>query len=433
MSRSLTNVILLSISFLFVYIGTQTTSNIQIVVIDSIKKDKPSYKENGYYSQAINNAFYAVSTWVVPSIMNVCGVKVSLFLGALVNVLFILQFMLEKVWILYLFCGLSGVGSALLGTSQGEYLVFNSSEKTMNRNTALFTIISSFNMIIGNIIVMCEFNGTNKINKNRRILVLAILAGVCTVGSLLFMLLPKYKKEKVSKETYSKIGAMESFTNTVKLFITKDMLLLSVSFLYGGVNDGFLNGIYSSAVGFTQKLHNCKQLVGLIGIFIGIGEIFGGIIITIFGEKIEFLGRKLLIVIGCSLHSLSFILIFINLPDNSPFADTKDAAIIESNTFLAIFCSFLLGLGDCIIGNVIFSLLGTVYSQNAAEAFSVLQFFGGIGSVINFMTAELVGLYYQLAALFLLGILSAISIIKVDISCQQNLLVENKTNTDFSY
>ncbi|XP_072392198.1 UNC93-like protein MFSD11 [Diabrotica undecimpunctata] len=408
-------------------------SNIQRIFIDSIKKEKPSYKENGYYSQAVNSAFYAASTWAVPSIINVFGVKVSMCLGALVNVLFILQFLLEEVWILYLFCGLAGVGSALLGATQGEYLVLNSSEKTMNRNSAICTIISSFNMIIGNIIVMCGFSGKTEINKSTRILVLTIFAGVCTAGLFVFVLLPVNKKEEKSKETLSKVGAIESFIKAVKLFITRNMLILSVSFLYGGVNAGFLSGIYSSAIGFTQKLPNSKQLVGLSGIFTGIGEIFAGIIITIFDEKIVSLGRKVLIVTGCSLHGLSFILIFINLPDNSTNADTNDAAIIESNTFLAMFCSFLLGLGDCINGNVLFSLLGTLYSESAAEAFSILQFFVGIGLVINFMTAGVVGLYYQLAALFLLAILNVGSVIKVDTYCNQNVLIKNKTKTEISH
>ncbi|CAG9837659.1 unnamed protein product [Diabrotica balteata] len=432
MNKSLTNVILLSIAYLLLYIGILTIGNIQKIVIDSIKKETPSYKENGYYSQALNNAFYAVSTWAVPSIIIVFGVKVSMCLGALFNVLFILQFLIEELWILYLFCGLAGIGSALLGATQGDYLTLNSSEKTINRNTAIFTMISSLNMIIGNIIVMCGFSGKTEINKSTRILVLTIFAGVATMGSFVFVLLPVNKEEEKSEETFSKVGAMESFIKTVKLFLTRNMLILSVCFLYGGVNNGFFNGVYSSAVGFTRKLPNSKLLVGLSGIFTGIGEIFAGIIITIFGEKIASLGRKVLIVTGCSVHGLSFILIFINLPDNSPNGDTNDAAIIESNTFLAMFCAFLLGLGDCIIGNVVFSILGTVYSESAPEAFSIVQFFVGIGSVINFMTAGVVGLYYQLAALFLLAILNAASVIKVDTYCNQNVLIENKTMTEIS-
>ncbi|XP_072392200.1 UNC93-like protein MFSD11 [Diabrotica undecimpunctata] len=404
--------------------------NIQKTIIDSIKKDT-SFEENGYYSQAISSAFFSVFTWAVPSVIHSFGLKLTLCLGALLNVLFILQFLLEKVWILYVFCGLAGFGSALLGAAVGNYVSLNSSENSINRNTAIFTIIASFNMITGNIIVMCGFSGHSEINKHTRILVLAIFAGVSAIGLIVFLFLPKHQKEEKSKDI-SDSGAVQSFLEALKLSITKNMLLLGIIFMYGGIFYGFMNGIYSSALGFTQNLPNPKQLVGLSGIFVGIGEIFGGSIVTIFRKKVVALGRNVLTGIACSLHSLSFILIFINLPNNSPFGDTTDKAMIESNAVLAMFCSFLLGLGDCIYVNVIFSLIGTIYSENSGTAFSILQFFVGIASVINFVTAEYVGMYYQLATLFILGIIGTTSLITVNISSKKNKIMENKSKTEIS-
>ncbi|XP_050508942.1 UNC93-like protein MFSD11 [Diabrotica virgifera virgifera] len=421
MDPSLRNIILLSIGFLLLLTGSFTMTNIQKTIIDSIQKDDPTFTENGYYSQAINGGFSAVFNWIVPSVINAFGTKMAMVLGALLSILFILQFMLQKVWILYTSCGVYGLGLALIWVAQGDYLTFLSTETTISKNTGIFIIITSLNMIFGNIFVMVGFNGKEKINKETRTLVLSTLAVLCTAALIVFVFLPKHKKEEKSSGTKA-VGVLESLIKPVKLCFTKNMLLLIVTFLYNGLELGFFSGIYASCIGFTRELPNRKLLVGLSGIFVGIGEIFAGSLISIFPKKVAELGRSVLIGVGCFVHSLSFILIFINLPDNSPFGDTDEPAIIQSNTVLAMFCSFLLGMGDCIIANVITSLLGTVYSEEAPSAFAIFQFFVAVGAVINFVTAELLGLYYKLAMLFGLGILSTVFFIIVDTSCKRKLL-----------
>lgn len=43
-----------------------------------------------------------------------------------------------------------------------------------------------------------------------------------------------------------------------------------------GLHLSFYSGVYSSSIGFTTQMGpNSKQLVGLSGIFIGVGEIIG--------------------------------------------------------------------------------------------------------------------------------------------------------------
>lgn len=71
---------------------------------------------------------------------------------------------------------------------------------------------------------------------------------------------------------------------------------------------------------------------------------------------------------------MSFFLIFLNLPDSSPFQDTDEEAFIKSNAIIAIMCSFLLGLGDACYNTQIYSMLGDVYSDNSAPAFAIFKF-----------------------------------------------------------
>lgn len=92
-------------------------------------------------------------------------------------------------------------------------------------------------------------------------------------------------------------GPLDAFLRSIKLFFTKDMGLLSVAFFYIGNFDwttpfwspflnmdflgieySFLSGVYSPSIGFTLEFEDSKRLVGLSGIFIGVGEIAGKVI-----------------------------------------------------------------------------------------------------------------------------------------------------------
>jgi hypothetical protein len=42
-----------------------------------------------------------------------------------------------------------------------------------------------------------------------------------------------------------------------------------------GIEYSFLSGVYSPSIGFTLEFEDSKRLVGLSGIFIGVGEIAG--------------------------------------------------------------------------------------------------------------------------------------------------------------
>jgi hypothetical protein len=92
-------------------------------------------------------------------------------------------------------------------------------------------------------------------------------------------------------------GPLDAFLRSIKLFFTKDMGLLSVAFFYIGnsiepfhsetcflklnflgIEYSFLSGVYSPSIGFTLEFEDSKRLVGLSGIFIGVGEIAGKVI-----------------------------------------------------------------------------------------------------------------------------------------------------------
>lgn len=138
----------------------------------------------------------------------------------------------------------------------------------------------------------------------------------------------------------------------------------------------FFSGVYGASIGFTNALgEQAKRLVGLNGVFIGIGEVAGGIVFSLLGKRTTLRGRDPIIITGFLIHVTSYLLIFMNLPDSAPFGDTNEVAFFQPPiASLAIFCSFLLGLGDACYNTQILSMLGGVFNKKSAEAFSIFKF-----------------------------------------------------------
>lgn len=93
-----------------------------------------------------------------------------------------------------------------------------------------------------------------------------------------------------------------------------------------GLELSFFSGVYGPSIGFTQAIgENAKQLVGLSGIFIGIGEVAGGITFGMLGARTSNkIGREPIVIMGFIIHIVAFFLIFLNLPNAAPFGDTSE-------------------------------------------------------------------------------------------------------------
>ncbi|CAG7832266.1 unnamed protein product, partial [Allacma fusca] len=79
-----------------------TTCIIEQTVIDSVKKDDPSFTGDGYTSLAIIYAVFAIVAWISPSIVAILHAKKALFISALFYLLFIVGFLYPRGWLLYL-------------------------------------------------------------------------------------------------------------------------------------------------------------------------------------------------------------------------------------------------------------------------------------------------------------------------------------------
>lgn len=302
------NVFLLGLGFLLTFAAFQTMGNIQAVILDSASDPHssgyvPGFKGSGYTSLAIIYTVFSLANWLAPPIVALLGPRPTMVLGSLLYLLFIGQFWHPNTFVLYGCSALLGFGAALVWTAQGNFLTINSEPETMSRNSGVFWAMLQTSMLVGNTFVFFQFRGRTDVDTATRSTVVAFLLGVCAAGVAVLAALrptpwvlassgPPAVGSSARSSPVSAPDALDTpdqaFWRSWKLLWTPDMLLLSVAFLYTGLELTFFSGVYGPCVGFTKRLgENSKSLVGIHGIMVGLGEIAGGLLFGIFGHTMN--------------------------------------------------------------------------------------------------------------------------------------------------
>ena len=83
MDRNFINVLVLGLSFMFLFTSFQTGGMIQGTVVKSIEKEDSNYKANGSVSIAIIYAVLALMNWIAPAIVTFFGPRLSMIISGL--------------------------------------------------------------------------------------------------------------------------------------------------------------------------------------------------------------------------------------------------------------------------------------------------------------------------------------------------------------
>lgn len=404
-NKELRNVMILGLGFMFIFTSFQTQGNMQQVVIKSIQHEDPSFKGSGYTSLAVIYAVFATFNWLSPSCLAFMGPKLTMIIGGITYGLFIASFLWPQTWLLYLASILVGAGAALIWTGQGNYLTLMSDQETISRNSGIFWAMLQSSFLFGNLFVFYQFKGLEIIDYNTRLLVFSTLTVVAVLGIIVMIFLPKPGTEGSGRADNTG-SPTDALRKSFRLFKTTDMILLSATFFYTGIELSFFSGVYSACLSFTSRFADPKKLVGLSGIFIGIGEILGGATFGIFGSKTVKFGRDPIVIFGYLVHIVCYFLIFLNLPTSSPFGLTKDPSYLpngQPSEVIALLCSFLLGLGDSCFNTQIYSILGDVYADNSGPAFALFKFVQSTSAAACFFYSSIMELNYHLIILVIFG------------------------------
>uniref|UniRef100_A0A4X1USB6 UNC93-like protein MFSD11 n=1 Tax=Sus scrofa TaxID=9823 RepID=A0A4X1USB6_PIG len=376
-SKKLFNIIILGIAFMFMFTAFQTCGNVAQTVIRSL--NSTDFHGSGYTSMAIIYGVFSASNLITPSVVAIVGPQLSMFASGLFYSMYIAVFIQPFPWSFY-------TASVFIGIAAAE--------------------------------------------SDRRTVFIALTV-ISLVGTVLFFLIRKPDSENVLGEDESSddqdldvnesaqnnmTKAVDAFKKSLRLCVTKEMLLLSVTTAYTGVEMTFFSGVYGTCIGAINKFGTEeKSLIGLSGIFIGIGEILGGSLFGLLSKNTRF-GRNPVVLLGVLVHFLAF-LIFLNMPGDAPIAPvegTDSSAYIKPSKEVAIFCSFLLGLGDSCFNTQLLSILGFLYSEDSAPAFAVFKFVQSICAAVAFFYSNYLLLHWQLLVMVLFGFFGTISFFTVE-------------------
>nr|XP_020443578.1 UNC93-like protein MFSD11 [Monopterus albus] len=425
--KRLLNIIVLGFGFMFMFTAFQTCGNIEQTVIKSFNSTE--FSGSGYTSMAIIYGVFSASNLIAPSVVAVIGPQLSMFFSGLLYSGYIAMFIYPYTWSFYTASVLVGIAAAVLWTAQGNVLTINSTDGTIGRNSGIFWALLQFSLFFGNLYIYCAWHGHDHITDKDRQTVFISLTVISLVGCFLFFLIRKPDPESAPSDLSegeliedSSIAtsphaslcsqALDAFVKACKMLVTKEMLLLSVSIGYTGLELTFFSGVYGTCIGaMTQFGQDAKGLIGLSGIFIGIGEILGG---GVFGmlNKYNCFGRNQVVLLGIITHFVAFYLIFLNIASDAPLASeagTAMQAFISPSVEVALLCSFLLGLGDSCFNTQLLSIIGFMFHDNSAPAFAVFKFIQSIMAAVAFFYSNYLLLHWQLLILVLVGFLGSLT------------------------
>ncbi|KAK2528564.1 UNC93-like protein MFSD11 [Columba livia] len=428
-SKKLFNIIILGVSFMFMFTAFQTCGNIAQTVITNL--NSTDFHGSGYTSMSIIYGVFSASNLISPSVVAIVGPQLSMVISGIFYSLYIAVFIQPTTWTFYTASVFIGIAAAVLWTAQGNCLTVNSDENTIGRNSGVFWALLQSSLFFGNLYIYFAWQGKTHISESDRRTVFIALTVISLVGTVLFFLIRKEEDTKAPGEEDSAneiLGdslsaqntmtrAVAAFKKSIKLSFTKEIMLLSVTTAYTGLELTFFSGVYGTCIGAMNRFGSEeKSLIGLSGIFIGVGEILGGGIFGLLSKRNCF-GRNPVVMLGIIVHFVAFYLIFFNMPNDAPIAPmegTDDVAYMIPSKEVAIFCSFLLGLGDSCFNTQLLSILGFLYSEDSAPAFAIFKFVQSICAAVAYFYSNYFLLQWQLLIMVVVGFFGTITFFTVE-------------------
>merc|ERR1711976_781949 len=99
MDWRLYNVIILGLAFMLMFTAFQTCSMADQSVIEGAKKStNGTFSGSGYTSLAIIYSVFSAANFLAPSVVAVCGAKISMIIGGITYGLYIASFLKPMTW-----------------------------------------------------------------------------------------------------------------------------------------------------------------------------------------------------------------------------------------------------------------------------------------------------------------------------------------------
>merc|ERR1719220_1320456 len=219
---------------MFVFTGFNTMSGIQTLIFNSATKEHsggfvPGFQGNGFIASAVIYGVFSIASWLAPSVVAWKGPRFAMFVAGLLYAQYIAQLLYPNTYLLYVSAAIIGIGAPIIWTAQGNFLSLNSDDDTISRNSGIVWAMLQCSIFIGNIFVYFMFAGQPFISTSVRTTVGIVLLSITGAGVLVMLLLRP--TPWVSDNVASNESPTEALRNSGRLFMTKDMLMLSITFL----------------------------------------------------------------------------------------------------------------------------------------------------------------------------------------------------------
>ncbi|CAJ0609231.1 unnamed protein product [Cylicocyclus nassatus] len=265
MRQDLWVIIQLGFAFFTVFSAFNSQGFVEISVLRGISQHVPSSgitENSGYYSLAIIYLVFTVCNLIAPPIISVLGAKWAQVLGAACYTSFMVVFLVVNSWLLYIFSAVLGFGAAVIWTANGAYLVQFSRNGKMGRNSGILWAMLQTSLVAGAIFLFFVLSYGDLYSSYR--LLYTAFAIVSSMGILTLCLLPSSpppnsdegledplfddntgELDVVSAPVAPQVPRnwQEEFKHTFSLLRTRDMMLLSVCFLYSGIEITYYSGV----------------------------------------------------------------------------------------------------------------------------------------------------------------------------------------------
>jgi len=458
MNWQLFNVIFLGLAFMLLFTAFQTASMSAKFITDSLKRDlnmttnltQSEIDESigdGYISISVVYAVFALSNFFSSAIVKLFGHKAAMFVSALAYLLYIVMYLYPTPLFMYTSSAILGIGAAVIWTAQGNFLHLQSSdEDSMSKNTGIFWCMFQCSLLIGTLYIYFAWEGVSYVDTHMKNLLFTGLSILAGIGTGMFLLLKAPfcgaaeaadapKKDKDGNETGVELiepvkttdddvdasgeSAIEMIVNSIiesfKLLATRKMILLAPLFIYSGFSLSFFSGIYVTSIGNTNQMPEHTRMLGLVGAFIGLGQVFGGGIFVFGSKLVEKVSRIMLLNGALLLHLISFAIVIMNIPANANIEATDGVGVFVEvpNRTLALAVAVMLGLGDAAINNVIYSTVSTAWKDESASAFALMKCLQSSAAAISFGIAALISLWWHISILVVIGTLTCVTFISL--------------------
>ncbi|OQV20195.1 putative UNC93-like protein MFSD11 [Hypsibius exemplaris] len=406
------NLVQTGLAYMFLLSSVQTALSVGTLLLANVNDGLfQGTSTLGYSVLGVTYCVLAVAFWLAQPVVSTLGPVNSMIISAVCFIIFLLVFIRPIFWLLFIAAVVAGFGAAILSTAGGVFMALNSDSETIGRNTGIFFGLYETSLIWGNIGFFVILRGSNSISTEQRYWIVGFLLVLGSFGTILVLLLKRKQAQVVIEESEFAHAIDRGFLDSIKasalLCLNPNVIMLLPLIIFLGLSSAFRNDIYNTAIGYTLEI-NSLSLVGLAGVMLGLGELTGSAICAGINTKMPHMSRGKMVVGGVIASCLGYFFIYLNMPNEAVLGPTHAVGVINPpSKFLAVFCSFLMGIGDAAVNTQIYAILAELFGHDIVPPVGLFQSIYALFCAVAYFYSTALKIYAQLLILIISAIAGA--------------------------